>query len=238
LSRVTFFFILLPFPLIAIGLDAMISQSPKASAPWYLIALDTLRTNLTSTKPATPKCQTSSPDRATAPRPSARKDFATSSTYSSSTPESPLPHCTVNPRPSPSRAFENSLAHSAPEQQNVILPPTFIANAARGERPEFDNDSGFLDNGSDTTSIDSGLRDPEMYGSLPYTPNSNYPFPCDEKELWEREPLTHEAVWRLRKYHAKPFLGMEHLHLEPFNGYPQRTVELGAGTCLWAKDCS
>jgi hypothetical protein len=71
-----------------------------------------------------------------------------------------------------------------------------------------------------------------MHESLQYTPNSDYLFPCDEKELSEREPLTHEAVWRLRKYHANPFLGTVHLHLELFNENPQKTIELGAGTCL------
>lgn len=82
---------------------------------------------------------------------------------------SPLPYRIVNPRASPARIIENSLAHPnfvttanvlAPEEQdlwpNVILPPTFIADAAIGERPKFDNNSSFSDNSSVATSLESG----------------------------------------------------------------------------------
>lgn len=202
------------------------------------------QTNLTSSNPATPKCQTSSPDGATTPHPSVCKDFATSSAYSSSSPKSPrqhtlslLHHRTVSPLPSPSHGFENSLPHSTivttegvspPEQRdswpNVISPPPFIASDAIGERSESDNDSGFSDNSSDTKSLESGLLDPET-------------FPYDVEELSKRELLRHEAVWRLRKYHANPFQGTEHLHLETFNENPQKTIDLGAGTCVWANAC-
>jgi hypothetical protein len=149
-----------------------------------------------------------------------------------------LHHHTVSPLSSPSHEFENSLPHSItvttkgvppPEQRdswpNVILPPPVIASAATGERSEFDNDSGFSDNSSDTTSLESRLLDPETC-------------PCDVEELSKRELQRHKAVWRLRKYHANPFQGTEHLHLETFNENPQKAIELGAGTCIWANACS
>ncbi|KAH8587640.1 hypothetical protein B0O99DRAFT_694305 [Bisporella sp. PMI_857] len=106
---------------------------------------------------------------------------------------------------------------------------TIIATAATGEQSEIDDDSGFSDITGDVTSPEPGSLEPKY---------SNYLFPCDDEELLEREPLTHEAIWRLRKYHAKSALKTEHLHLDPFEKNPQKAIELGAGICLWANDCS
>jgi hypothetical protein len=186
--------------------------------------------------PATPELQASSLplERATTPRPS-RKDFRTSSAHSRSTPTSPsqhtlspLPHRPVTPRSSPpSRAFGNS--PTGPIFATTANISTFIATAATGEPSGFDSDSGFSDNAGDVTSPEPGYLEHKY---------SEYLFPCDDEELLGREPLTHEAISRLRKYDAKPFLGTEHLHLDPFNGNPQKTIDLGAGTCHWADDCS
>lgn len=188
----------------------------------------------TPATPATPEFQTSSlPLGGTTPGKS-RNDFETSSAdlHSTDSPSSntlsPLPHRTIPLLSSPpSRGLEGSPAH--PYIVTAANISTIATTATTWEQSEFDDDSGFSDITGDLTSPEPGYLEPKY---------SNYLFPCDDEELLEREPLTHEAISRLRKHYANSTLRTEHLHLDPFEKNPQKVIELGAGTCLWANDCS